>query len=224
LYGPNIDLYPLLNWHGRLLPYIEQDSLWELTERTYTQDWYLLGSPPHIGLTTLVMLFVCPPDGARSWPAPPPFVSAASTSYLGVSGTSESEHNGVLFLDSHIRFAEIVDGMSTTLMVGEGPPSLKRFYGRWYGGWVPWGMANAYLGVEETDVHNPSLRCPFGPYHFQSDRLDNPCSVYHFWSLHPGGANFLFADGSVHFLSYPAASVLPALATRSGAEVVSPPE
>jgi prepilin-type processing-associated H-X9-DG protein len=38
-----------------------------------------------------------------------------------------------------------------------------------------------------------------------------------------GGANFLFADGSVHFLSYAADDVLPALATRSDGEVVTLP-
>ena len=41
------------------------------------------------------------------------------------------------------------------------------------------------------------------------------------YGFHPGGANFLFADGSVHFL--PAAidiRVLAALATRAGGEVL----
>ena len=41
-----------------------------------------------------------------------------------------------------------------------------------------------------------------------------------FWSLHPGGANFAFADGSVKFLRYSAADILPALATRAGGEAV----
>ena len=47
------------------------------------------------------------------------------------------------------------------------------------------------------------------------------CHHHHFWSLHPGGGNFAFADGSVRFLRYSAASVLPALATRAGGETVS---
>jgi prepilin-type processing-associated H-X9-DG protein len=45
--------------------------------------------------------------------------------------------------------------------------------------------------------------------------------VRHFWSLHPGGAHFLFADGSVHFLSYSAAPILPALASRAGGETAN---
>jgi prepilin-type processing-associated H-X9-DG protein len=39
--------------------------------------------------------------------------------------------------------------------------------------------------------------------------------------MHSGGANFLFADGSTHFLSYSADTVLPALATRNGGEAIS---
>ena len=48
--------------------------------------------------------------------------------------------------------------------------------------------------------------------------------MFHFWSPHPGGANFAFADGSVRFLRYSADSIMPALATRAGGEVVSVPE
>jgi prepilin-type processing-associated H-X9-DG protein len=46
----------------------------------------------------------------------------------------------------------------------------------------------------------------------------------HFWSLHPGGAHFLFADGSVRFLAYSADSSLPALATRAGGESAALPD
>jgi prepilin-type processing-associated H-X9-DG protein len=45
--------------------------------------------------------------------------------------------------------------------------------------------------------------------------------MYHFWSPHNGGASFLFADSSVRFLPYAAASVLPALASRAGGESVA---
>ena len=38
-----------------------------------------------------------------------------------------------------------------------------------------------------------------------------------------GGANFLLCDGSVRFLTYPADSVMPALAARAGGEVAEVP-
>jgi hypothetical protein len=157
LYGRNTDPYPLLNWHARLLPFIEQSSLWQLTEQAFVHDWYQQDDPPHVGLTTPIMLFVCPADGLRIWSVRPGQESPASTSYLGIAGTNENCKDGVLFLDSHIRLADVTDGSSSTLMVGERPPSLEQFYGRWYGSWGPWGMANAFLGVEEDDVHDPQL-------------------------------------------------------------------
>ena len=42
-------------------------------------------------------------------------------------------------------------------------------------------------------------------------------------SLHSGGANFAYADASVHFLTYAAAPILSAMATRSGGESIDVP-
>ncbi len=62
--------------------------------------------------------------------------------------------------------------------------------------------------------------CADGPYAFGPGDLKQHCDAFHYWSLHTGGANFAFADGSVHFLRYSATAVLPALATRAGGETV----
>ena len=50
------------------------------------------------------------------------------------------------------------------------------------------------------------------------------CLRFHFWSVHPGGAHFAFADGSVRFLKYSADEIMPALATRAGGEAVTVPD
>ena len=78
------------------------------------------------------------------------------------------------------------------------------------------------LGVQEfnlgTDFVTP---CPPGTDVFREGQLHQPCDRFHFWSLHVGGAHFLFADGSVRFVAYGANQVLPALASRSGGEPVA---
>ena len=53
------------------------------------------------------------------------------------------------------------------------------------------------------------------------------CGFYDagFASFHPGGCNFVLADGSVHFLSQNISqNVLVGLTTRAGGEVVTPPD
>ena len=64
---------------------------------------------------------------------------------------------------------------------------------------------------------------PRGPFLFGPGQITDICDQYHFWSLHPGGASFLFADVLVHFLPYGAADLLPLRGTRSGGETASLP-
>jgi prepilin-type processing-associated H-X9-DG protein len=46
-------------------------------------------------------------------------------------------------------------------------------------------------------------------------------AVDNFWSLHPGGCNFVFCDGSVRFLKETInAGVFSSLSTRAGGEVI----
>jgi prepilin-type processing-associated H-X9-DG protein len=80
------------------------------------------------------------------------------------------------------------------------------------------------LGVEEHNYTFRAPTCPKGPYLFGPGSLDNQCDMFHFWSLHNGGANFLFADGSVRFLPYSTVSLMPALASRAGGEPIQLPD
>jgi prepilin-type processing-associated H-X9-DG protein len=230
-YGPDIDPYPLLNWHARLLPFIEQDALWSQVHAAYAQDRISFQVPPHTASLVTLPLYLCPADGPRSIQnMPPQYQEPGKTSYLGVAGTVAdnlyaASQNGVLALDSRVRFTDITDGTSSTLMVGERPSNFFWPYqGRWYGGPGGWGMIDAYLGVRQLIARDPYYGCGEGPYHFVAGSRTDPCSVYHFWSLHSGGGNFLFADGSVRFLSYSADALLPALATRASGEVAALPD
>jgi prepilin-type processing-associated H-X9-DG protein len=149
----------------------------------------------------------------------------ALSSYLGVEGANFIRLDGVLYVDSRVRFADVTDGLSQTAAVGERPPGHDMWHGWWYAGVGQngTGSVDAVLGVREWNI-SVDTQCPLGPYQFKDGRIDDRCAVFHFWSPHPGGANFLFADGSVRFLSYSADAVLPALASRAGGESVAVPD
>lgn len=217
-YQDGRDPQPFLSWHARILPYIEQSAAWLQTEQAFAQDRDFLNVPPHTPAGTVIRLFACPSDSRVSRPNR---FGRAMTSYLGVEGLSQDARNGVLHLDSHVSFADVTDGASHTLMVGERPPSGDEVFGWWYAGHGQRlnGSAEMILGVREirTSLEYISL-CLRGPYEFSEGRIVDVCSSLHFWSPHPGGAQFCFADGSVQFIPYRAARVMPALASRNGGE------
>lgn len=208
----------MLNWGGRLLPFLEQPALWHTTEQFYADQNAAAIAAFVAGVRVPLKVFLCPTDSfAGNSPLPP--LLAETTNYLGAAGRSAAREDGLLFLDSSVRLAQVIDGTSTTLLVGERPINAEIRGGRWQGGWGHWGTGDAYLGVRETAVSADI--CPDYPYAFRGGDKADPCSAYHFWSYHPGGANFLFADGSVRFLTYSANEILPALATRDGGETVA---
>ena len=179
----------------------------------------------HIGLSTPIKMYSCPDDDRllRAHLTPYGNYFVALTSYLGVNGTDYPAKDGVYYYGSQTKLTDISDGTSTTLAAGERPPGADYNHGWWYispAASVSGGFS--LLGTRDYRAPNDKFTpgCSTGPYHYVDDTLENPCQVYHFWSLHSGGANFAFADGSVRLLSYSADSVLPALATRVGGEIV----
>src|SRR5262249_40425790 len=145
--------------------------------------------------------------------------------YLGNAGINEQSNDGVLFLDSRVRIVDVKDGTSQTLLAGERPPSADFRYGWWYAGIGrdQNGSLDHVLGAREINqsIAGAYLRlCPAGPFSFARPDPNDLCAAFHYWSFHPGGANFALVDGSVHFLRYSANNILPALATRAGGEQV----
>ena len=232
------------SWMARTLRFVEQDNLAATMDAAFASQgnmpnpWF---DPPHVGLATVLPLYRCPADSRQyqaSLVLEPGFmpVTVAFTGFLGVNGTNLRAKDGVLYWNSAVRIADVTDGTSSTLVVGERPPSWDLVFGWWYAGAgqldlagnIPnSGSLDVTLGTAEINLRTVEIpemnACQSGPFTFQSGTIDNPCDQFHFWSLHSGGSNFLFADGSVHFLTYDAASILPALSTRAGGEVVAVP-
>lgn len=220
--------HPRMTWLTRLLPYLEQQLLWNATEGAYSVEKVPYVNPPHLGFAMPVRTFACPSDPRVRTPQDTHNGRrAALTSYVGVLGTDYSRLDGMLYVDSRVTMEGVRDGVSHTLLAGERPPSPDFWYGWWYAGFGQngTGSADMLLGVRERNLGGAYVaNCPPGPYHFQPGRLDEQSDLFHFWSLHSGGAYFLLADGSVRFFAYEADGLLPALATRSGREPASLPD
>lgn len=217
--------YPYLGWTARILSYLEHQPIFAEAEFAFASDpdpLVFYGHAPHARLlATPIPNFACPSDPRVPGPGQVGIVTVAHTSYLGVEGTNQFLHDGLLFLDSNIRFADVHDGLSQTLCVGERPPSADLRMGWWYRGWGQNknGSAEMILGVRE--INETRTECEIQGHRFSPGRIDRHCDFFHFWSLHSGGANFAFADGSVRFLKYSAEAILPALGTRAGRETIA---
>ncbi len=226
-----------ISWLARLLPYVEQAPLYDQVQTktaqqgTATYPWNDLDYP---ALKTPMPIFNCPADmrGAqvKFFPAPDNY-NVAFTGFLGVSGITTPQRNGVLNINNRIKFQQITDGTSNTLMVGERPPSTDLVMGWWFAGWgqIGDGSVDVVLGTNDvsnfTNWSNASAGCTNNTaYPYQAGNPENACDAYHFWSFHPGGSHFLFVDGTVRFVQY---SITPptlnALATRAGNESVTLP-
>jgi prepilin-type processing-associated H-X9-DG protein len=223
--GPK-DPYLCITWCARLLPSLEQEAAWAQAVEDYKAQPIFTAPVPHRNLARPFKVFTCP-AGDRDTGTTVEGTTASFTYYLGVSADVGERRNGLLYVDSAHRLADVRDGTSNTLIFGERPPSADNHFGWWYAGIGMKsfdGSADSVMAAHEVNRTFRAPTCPRGPYPFQPGRLTDMCSTFHFWSLHSSGAHFTFADGSVRFLRYDADSVLPALATRAGGEAVTVPE
>ena len=126
---------------------------------------------------------------------------------------------GVMDRDRMTRKVEITDGTSHTTLISECAGRPKRWrVGRYVtgvyspgGSWASPMNRNGLAGATSDGSESPPGPCAIN--------CVNNRQVY---SFHPGGANFVFADGSVHFLEAGInIRILARLITRAGEEVVS---
>jgi prepilin-type N-terminal cleavage/methylation domain-containing protein/prepilin-type processing-associated H-X9-DG protein len=228
---------PLYSWHVELLPYLEQEALAADARRSVAFNIPHEGpypGGPHQGVGTVVPVFGCPADGQTRVTHDFGGLHFAVTSYLGIQGVNRARLDGVLYADSRVRVGDITDGTSNTLAVGERPPYIadhQGSWGMWYTGLygiafrASFGTGAVVLGVREPCASPHFLDSPCGTevFRFGPGAIGDPHAAYHFWSVHSGGGHFLFADGSVHFLTYGVEPLMPALASRAGGEEVSLP-
>ncbi len=231
-------------WASMILPQMEQGP-------TYNAINFVLAVEATANATarlTRINAFACPSDASFV----PQFTvvddsttgsslgntlcDVASSNYVGCIGKSDPSSlypysptddppgrdnaEGLFFRNRSIRIAEITDGTSLTIAVGEKSQNLAR---------ATWTGAVSHAAVPITQLQGEDGLSPEGGDALvvaHTGEIDGPNSVPahadQFWSRHPGGAQFAFADGSVRFLKEKRPlAFFQSLATRAGGEIIS---
>jgi prepilin-type N-terminal cleavage/methylation domain-containing protein len=219
---------PYSGYQLHLLPYIERNELYRQAVEDYAKTPWQTSPISHRAFAEVVPAFICPADSRirkKIWVERYSYF-AAMTSYVGVCGKDCVVRfpNGLLFTDSQVRLNQVTDGLSNTLLLGERPPESNFVHGWWYAGigQEDSGSVDMILGVQEYNFVEDS-KCPKGKrYEFGPGKVDDSCSVFHFWSQHTGeGGHFAMGDGSARFIGYSGKATMPALASRAGNDSIS---
>ena len=176
-----------ISWIVRILPYMEENTLFKKFDMA-------LGAyaPANAKVRAAEMVTIqCPSEGGE-------FYNEAHTiangSYMGCHNDLEApidkDNHGVLFLNSQIRYSDIEDGSSKTLMLSEALVSKDEL------GWVSGTRAT----LRNTGTKPNGNKSPDAAVDGEKEPV-NSLEVGGFSSRHPGGVNTAFADGSVHFIS-----------------------
>jgi prepilin-type N-terminal cleavage/methylation domain-containing protein len=216
---------PGWGWASLLLPNLEQVPL----ARSIRYD-LPVESPTNLGARTQPLaVYTCPTDQDTGLftildAAGNPMVQAWTNSYAACFGAltppvpNPDLGNGIYYRNSAVRIADVTDGLSNTLAVGERGAFFTQTP---WAGVVTNGTARTTPGAPvyaSTVEPAPVLAlayCKRAP----NDANSEP---YDFFSPHRQVCHFQFADGSVQALSITTApQVMQALATRAGGETVS---
>lgn len=181
-----------VSWIVGVLPYVEQSNAYRKFDQT--AGAYAPVNKPVRG--EFIGILVCP-SHPNAQADREDRAKVAITNYAGCHHDSETpindDNNGVLYLNSRLRLSKVLDGLSQTIMLGELRDMSDSL------GWVS-GTRSSLRNT--SSLNDPKL--------FEDNLTGAPLApvepagslrVGGFGSYHTGGAQFVFADGSMRFLS-----------------------
>jgi prepilin-type N-terminal cleavage/methylation domain-containing protein/prepilin-type processing-associated H-X9-DG protein len=243
------------SWKVYILPYIDQGNITAKWIFNGGSGWENTNNGPIVKNVT-VPVYRCPsstlPDFSNYAGDPNGSAFQMFTCYTGISGSYNMGFNdpalgsntccygggagldgivsggGILFPNSKIKLAEITDGTSNTIMVGEqsnhlrdrnNVPVIGGFAAITSQGPHGWIMGTSVVQVPPAG-QNRSFNCTTVRYSINqigfasnsNGTTDNTGSNIPLSSNHTGGANMLFADGTVRFWPNSTAALVLAVA------------
>src|SRR5262249_40273960 len=219
---------PGWGWAALLLPFIEQGNLSRQINFALPIE-----DPSNLAARTMILkLYACPSDRSTGVftvydKNNAPLVQAATNSYAACHGVGVdldeelNDFNGMFSRNSRVRFADVTDGTSNTIAIGERGAFFTQT--SWAGA-VSFGTTRITPGCQAVMNYAAIEDAPTQPLaHIDVEMINDPRGdPEDFFTPHTAVATFLFADGSVHSISIGTSlSVLQALCTRDGGEVVN---
>ena len=235
--GPGNPTGKYVSWRAVILPYVEQSALG--SQYRFDHHWWE-GSNPTTGQIAMG-LFQCPSvpeqlpilQAVAKSPRPPmqfsnPLSRCDYEAMMGVQRTVDpilysdaQTSRSVIYRNSQTKIADILDGTSNTVVIVEcaARPTVYRQRktistlrnDQGYG----WIDSESAFSLDGASVDGKSQG--MGPV--VTPRAINATNENEPYSFHPGGANFLFADGHVAFISEQIRlEVAAALSTRAAGE------
>jgi len=224
-----ISTFPGWGWASYILPFVDQEPLYRRIDFTVQIE-----SSVHRAIrTTILPIYVCPSDlntgiYTVSSQRNEPLADMATNSYAACYGAGGSigefpdKGNGIFYRNSRTTFEEIIDGLSTTLAVGERGAIMCQ---------TPWAGAitdGAARTMPDAPIYLAAVEEPPTMVMARTGRhtLNQDFSEpYDFFSPHLGVGFFLFADGSVRPMRFTArADVWAAIGSRAGGEPINGPD
>jgi prepilin-type processing-associated H-X9-DG protein/prepilin-type N-terminal cleavage/methylation domain-containing protein len=231
LSSTGVETGPGWGWCAMLLPQLEQTQLWSGLNMSLPIE-----DPSNKTARQSTMPTLLCPANEISYPAWPAEVRDTNGNptrlickvgfapYMGMMGPTDTNPigDGLFYRNSRLRMADILDGTSQTIAVGERAYVLGE--GTWVGAVTG---ASMFPDPDEGEVSVPHLKPSSGmilSYAGTAGPGSPQSEINQYYSLHGPGANFLFADGHVEYLPTSIdGAVYCALATRAGAEPVTSP-
>ncbi len=194
-----------VSWIVQILPYVEMRNVYD----AFDQEAGAYAPTNSAVRAVPVSLFMCP-----SFPGLDTSEDklAALSTYAGchheVEAPIDTDNHGLLFLNSRVRFIDIKDGSSQTILIGEMWPDNDEL------GWVS-GTRATLRNTSRVNQRPPRRNEVEAP-------KPGPLEVGGFGSAHPAGINIATADGSCHFVREDAeADVLRQLGHRADGSLQS---
>ncbi len=219
------DTGPGWGWAALILPMLEENNV----SGQLNFNLPIENTANTKGVTTPLNVYLCPSDNrepvwaAMSQAGNSKICDVAEAGYVAMFGTTEPgiDGNGLFFRNGAVHIREITDGTSQTIAAGERAELLGE--ATWVG-----SVTGAYLaqdpadtdgvGIFEQELGSTMVLGQSGEHKSPGDPTGEPDMFY---SMHPAGVNFVFADGHVTFLiTETDPEVFADLSTRAGGEVI----